>query len=121
MFAWLSNIFDSSKKSQKSPNPPSPPKCVTIFNTVSYLSLDGENSSPINLETAQKTRNRYPKYWDKTRRGNNQKLIVQAAIREHNDVKSTLGLYPQKLLTQIVSTKHESKPTGTKSILKRRR
>lgn len=58
MFSWLYNKFGLSKK--QSP-PKTPPKLVTIFNTVSRLSPDGEKNSPINLEPKPKKRKRNPK------------------------------------------------------------
>jgi len=121
MFSWLSTIFGSSKKSPKTPSPPPPPKFVTIFNTVSHLSPDGEKNSPIDLESKPKKRKKNPKSWNKKARNDNQKSITRAADRLRDDVTTNLGLHTQKPLTPIVSTKRDSKSNETKSILKRKR
>ena len=120
MFTWLSNIFGSSKKTPKTPSPP-PPKLVTIFNTVSRLSPDGEKNSPINLEPKQKKRKRKPKHWNKHARSDNQKSITRAANILRNNVTETLGLYTPRPSPRIVSKKTGSNSTtGTRSILKTR-
>jgi hypothetical protein len=126
MFSWLSTIFGSSKKSPKTPSPPPPPppppKLVTIFNTVSRLSPDGEKNSPINLEPKPKKRKRNPKSWKKEAKPDNQKSITRAANILRNNVTETLGLYTPRPSPRIVSTKTGSNSTtGTKSILKRHR
>jgi hypothetical protein len=86
------------------------------------LSPDGEKTSPIDLETKSKQRKQNPKHWNKNTKVNNQKSLVRAADRLHNDVITNLGLYTPKPLSRIVSTKTGSNSTtGTKSILKRHR
>ena len=119
MFSWLSNKLGLSKK----PSPPpklTEPKLVTIFDSVSYLSPDGEKTSPIDLEPKTKKRKPNPKSWNKKTRIDNQKSITRAATRLHNDVATNLGLHTPKPLTPIVSIKKGSNSTGTKSILKKR-
>ena len=119
MFSWLSNKLGLSKK----PSPPpklTEPKLVTIFDSVSYLSPDGEKTSPIDLEPKTKKRKPNPKSWNKKTRVDNQKSITRAATRLHNDVATNLGLHTPKPLTPIVSIKKGSNSTGTKSILKKR-
>jgi hypothetical protein len=56
MFAWLYNKFNLSKKQSPPKTPLKTPKIVTIFDSVSYLSPDGEKTSPIDLETKSKQR-----------------------------------------------------------------
>jgi hypothetical protein len=73
------------------------------------------------LESKTKKRKRNPKTWNKKARNDNQKSITRAADLLHNDVTTTLGLHTPKPLTPIVSTKRDSKPNETKSILKRKR
>ena len=51
MFSWLYNKFGLSKK--QSP-PKTPPKLVTIFNTVSRLSPDGEKKFSYKFGTETK-------------------------------------------------------------------
>jgi len=119
MFSWLSNKFGLSKKPSP-PSKPTEPKLVTIFDSVSYLSPDGEKTSPIDLEPKPKKRKPNPKSWSKKARVDNQKLIVRAANELHKDVSTTLGLHTPKPLTPIVSIKKGSNSTGTKSILKKR-
>ena len=119
MFSWLSNKLGLSKKPSP-PSPPPKPKLVTIFDSVSYLSPDGEKNSPIDLEPKSKKRKLHPKSWSKKARVNNQKSIVRAANELHKDVSTTLGLHTPKPLTPIVSIKKGSNSNGTKSILKKR-
>ena len=120
MFSWLSNKFGFSKKTSTPPQKQAAPKLVTIFDSVSYLSPDGEKNSPIDFESKPKKRKRNPKSWSKQTRVNNQKSIVRASARLRNDVATTLGLHTPKPLTPIVSIKNGSNSTGTKSILKKR-
>ena len=122
MFSWLSNKLGLSKKPSPPPKP-TEPKLVTIFDSVSYLSPDGEKNSPIDLEPKSKKRKRKlnPKSWSKTARVDNQKSIVRAANELRNDVATTLGLHTPKPLTPIVSIKKGSNSNGTKSILKKRK
>uniref|UniRef100_A0A6C0J420 Uncharacterized protein n=1 Tax=viral metagenome TaxID=1070528 RepID=A0A6C0J420_9ZZZZ len=120
MFSWLSNKLGLSNKN-KPPSPPKP-KLLTIFNSITYLSPDGEKTSPINLEPKPKKRKKNPKSWNKNARTDNQKSITRAANLLRNDVQTTLGLHTPKPLTTLVSTKTDSKSTNqTKSILKRKR
>ena len=119
MFSWLSNKFGLSKKPSPPPKP-TEPKLVTIFNSVSYLSPDGEKTSPINMESKPKKQKLNPKSWNKKTRRDNQKSIIRAETRLRHDVITTLGLHKPKPLTPIVSTKTSSNSTGTKSILKKR-
>tara|TARA_B110000879_G_scaffold121009_1_gene160448 strand:- start:346 stop:780 length:435 start_codon:yes stop_codon:yes gene_type:complete len=121
MFSWLSNKLGLSKII-KTPSPPKTlPKIVTIFNSITYLSAEGEKTSPIDLEPKPKKRKKNPKSWNKNSRNDNQKSITRAAKRLHNDVHTTLGLHTPKPLTTLVSTKTYSKSTNqTKSILKRK-
>lgn len=119
MFSWLSNKLGLSKKPSPPPKP-TEPKLVTIFDSVSYLSPDGEKTSPIDLEPKSKKRKLNPKSWSKKARVNNQKSIVRAANELHKDVSTTLGLHTPKPLTPIVSIKKGSNSNGTKSILKKR-
>ena len=120
MFSWLSNKFGFSKKPSTTPPKQSQPKLVTIFDSVSYLSRDGEKTSPIDLESKPKKRKLNPKSWSKNIKFDNQKSITRASTRLHNDVATTLGLHTPKPLTPIVSIKKGSNSTGTKSILKKR-
>ena len=121
MFSWLSNKFSLSKKTSPPPPPkPAEPKLVTIFDSISYLSPDGEKTSPIDLEPKSKKRKKNPKSWNKNTRNDNQQSITRAANRLHNDITTTLGLHTPKPLTPIVSIKKGSNSTGTKSILKKR-
>lgn len=117
MFSWL---FGLTKKTSPPPKP-TEPKLVTIFDSVSYFSPDGEKNSPINVDKEPKPKKKEnPKSWSKETRAKNQKSIVRAETRLRNDVITTLGLHKPKPLTPIVSTKTSSNSTGTKSILKKR-
>jgi hypothetical protein len=118
MFSWLSNKLGLSKKI-KTPSPPKP-KLLTIFNSITYLSPEGEKTSPINLE--HKPKRKKTKSWNKNIKNENRKSMTRAADRLHNDVTSTLGLHKPKPLTQLVSTKNSAKTIDqTRSILKRKR
>jgi hypothetical protein len=119
MFSWLSNKLGLSKKPSPPPKP-TEPKLVTIFDSVSYLSPNGEKTSPIDLEPKPKPKKRNPKSWSKQTRVDNQKSIVRASARLRNDVATTLELHTPKSLTPIVSIKKGSNSNGTKSILKKR-
>ena len=118
MFSWLSNKLGLSKKPSPQPKP-AEPKLVTIFDSVSYLSPNGEKTSPIDLEPNPKKRKPNPKSWNKKTRMDNQKSIVRASARLRNDVATNLGLHTPKPLTPIVSIKKGSNSTGIKSILKK--
>jgi hypothetical protein len=118
MFSWLSNKLGLSKKPSPPPKP-AEPKLVTIFDSVSYLSPNGEKTSPIDLEPNPKKRKPNPKSWNKKTRMDNQKSIVRASARLRNDVATNLGLHTPKPLTPIVSIKKGSNSTGIKSILKK--
>ena len=122
MFSWLSNKIGLSKTIKiPSPTKPKPePKLLTIFNSITYLSPEGEKTSPINLE--HKPKRKKTKSWGKNIKNENRKSITRAAARLHNDVTSTLGLHKTKPLTPLVSTKNNSNPIDkTRSILKRKR
>jgi hypothetical protein len=123
MFSWLSNKIGLTKNSKQNSKKPSPeinkPKSVSIFDSISYLSPEGENSSPINTIPKQKQKKLRPKSWSKTLRNANQKSITMAANRSRYDVNTTLGLHKQKDLTPLTNIKPNTKPINkTKSILK---
>jgi len=122
MFSWLSNKLGLSKKI-KTPSPPKQvpkPKILTIFNSITYLSPEGEKTSPINLE--HKPKRKKTKSWSKNIKNENRKSMTRAADRLHNDVTSSLGLHKPKPLTPLVSTKNSAKPIDqTRTILKRKR
>lgn len=119
MFEWLSTIFGSAKKTPKTPSPPksTEPKLVTIFNSVTILSPDGETNSLINAdETKPRQRKRNPKSWSKESRVKNQKSIVRESERLRITNANTLGSHTSKPLTKLVSTKKVSNSNGNKSI-----
>lgn len=122
MFSWLYNKLGLSNKN-KPPSPPKhehKPKILTIFNSIAYLSPEGEKNSPINLDPKPKRKKK--KSWGKNIKNENRKSMTRAADRLHSDVTSTLGLHKPKPPTPLVSTKNSSKPIDqTRSILKRKR
>ena len=122
MFSWISNKIGLNKKTKsKTPSPVnSKPKTVSIFNSISYLSSDGEKNSPINLTSKPKKKKKNPKSWSKKTGIENNKSIVRASNRLRNDVHSNLGLYPTKPLTPIAFSKNAPKSLDqTRSILKK--
>lgn len=125
MFSWLSNKIDLTKNSKQNTKKPSPeinqPKHVSIFDSISYLSPEGENSSPINTISKPKPKKLRPKSWSKTVRNANQKSITRAANRSYYDVNTTLGLHKERDLTPLTTNKPNTKPINqTKSILKKK-
>lgn len=108
-----------SQKTPKTPSPPksTEPKLVTIFNSVTILSPDGETNSLINAdETKPRQRKRNPKSWSKESRVKNQKSIVRESERLRITNANTLGSHTSKPLTKLVSTKKVSNSNGNKSI-----